>query len=91
VTVLRLRAWQLIPGRSTGSTRPATSGARLGIAGRESSREALNELQEAQVRSVTFDNIDVLLGQHPGVGLAAVQEKLVGGTRWLLLSTPRSG
>ena len=51
---------------------------RLGIAAREPSREALNELHEAQVRSVTFDNIDVPLGQHPGVGLAAVQEKFVG-------------
>jgi arylamine N-acetyltransferase len=51
---------------------------RLGIAAREPSREALNELHEAHVRSFTFDNIDVLLAQHPGVGLAAVQEKFVG-------------
>jgi hypothetical protein len=51
---------------------------RLGIAAREPNRETLNELHEAQVHSVTFDNIDVLLGQHPGVGLAAVQEKFVG-------------
>jgi N-hydroxyarylamine O-acetyltransferase len=40
---------------------------RLGIAAREPGREALNELHEAQVRSFTFDDIDVLLGQHPGV------------------------
>jgi hypothetical protein len=38
----------------------------------------LNELHQAQVRSVTFDNVDVLLGQHPGVGLAAVRQKFVG-------------
>jgi N-hydroxyarylamine O-acetyltransferase len=54
---------------------------RLGIAAREPSREALNELHEAHVRSFTFDNIDVLIGQHPGVGLAAVQEKFVGRGR----------
>lgn len=38
---------------------------------------ALGELHEAHVRTFTFDNIDVLLDQHPGVGLAAVQEKFV--------------
>jgi len=43
---------------------------RVGIAAPEPSREALNELRESHVRSVMFD---VLLGQHPGVGLAAVQ------------------
>jgi arylamine N-acetyltransferase len=53
----------------------------LGITGREPSREALNELHEAHVRRFTFDNIDVLLGQHPGVGLAAVQEKFLGRGR----------
>ncbi|WP_345525192.1 hypothetical protein [Nocardioides endophyticus] len=30
---------------------------------------ALAELHEAHVRTFTFDNIDVLLGQHPGVSL----------------------
>ncbi len=54
---------------------------RLGILAREPSREALNELHEAHVRSFTFDNIDVLLRQHPGVGLAAVQEKFLGRGR----------
>ena len=30
------------------------------------------------MRTFTFDNIDVLLGQHPGVALEAVQEKFGG-------------
>jgi N-hydroxyarylamine O-acetyltransferase len=43
---------------------------RVGVAAPEPSRDALNELHEAHVRSFMFD---VLFGQHPGVGLAAVQ------------------
>jgi arylamine N-acetyltransferase len=54
---------------------------RLGVPVREPSREALAELHEAHVRAFTFDNIDVLLGQHPGVSLEAVQEKFVGRGR----------
>ncbi len=54
---------------------------RLGVPVREPSREALAELHEAHVRAFTFDNIDVLLGQHPGVSLDAVQEKFVGRGR----------
>ena len=54
---------------------------RLGVAVRPPSREALDELHEAHVRTFTFDNIDVLLGDHPGVGLAAVQGKFVGRGR----------
>ena len=42
---------------------------RLGVAARQPGREALDELHEAHVRTFTFDNIDVLLGDHPGVGL----------------------
>ncbi|TIC86328.1 arylamine N-acetyltransferase [Nocardioides sp. GY 10113] len=42
---------------------------------------ALGALHEAHVRTFTFDNIDVLLEQHPGVGLAAVQEKFLGRGR----------
>ena len=48
---------------------------------RSPSRAALAELHEAHVRAFTFDNIDVLLGQHPGVSLDAVQEKFVGRGR----------
>ena len=45
------------------------------------SRGALEALHEAHVRGFTFDNIDVLLDQHPGVRLDAVQEKFVGRGR----------
>lgn len=54
---------------------------RLGVEARPPSRAALDELHEAHVRAFTFDNVDVLLGQHPGVSLAAVQEKFVGRGR----------
>jgi arylamine N-acetyltransferase len=54
---------------------------RLGSSVREPSRVALDELHEAHVRAFTFDNIDVVLGQHPGVSLEAVQEKFVGRGR----------
>ena len=54
---------------------------RLGVPARPPSREALDELHEAHVRTFTFDNIDVLLGAHPGVGLDAVQAKFVGRGR----------
>ena len=55
--------------------------ARLGLTAREPGAEALAELHEAHVRTFTFDNIDVLLGQHPGVSLTAVQGKFVGRGR----------
>jgi N-hydroxyarylamine O-acetyltransferase len=51
--------------------------ARLGLTAVEPGRVALAELHEAHVRTFTFDNIDVLLGQHPGVSLQAVQHKFV--------------
>ncbi len=54
---------------------------RVGAAPREPSREALDELHEAHVRTFTFDNIDVLLETHPGVTLDAVQAKFVGRGR----------
>ncbi|MEV4539554.1 arylamine N-acetyltransferase [Asanoa sp. NPDC049518] len=37
----------------------------------------LAALHEAHVRTFTFDNIDVLLDQHPGVDLAAIEAKFV--------------
>ncbi len=55
--------------------------ARIGATAREPSRAALDELHEAHVRAFTFDNIDVLLDAHPGVGLDAVQAKFVGRGR----------
>ncbi|HEY7814602.1 MAG TPA: arylamine N-acetyltransferase [Nakamurella sp.] len=51
------------------------------VAGGPPSRAALDALHEAHVRTFTFDNIDVLLDQHPGVDLAAVQAKFVGRGR----------
>ena len=55
--------------------------ARVGVSAQEPGRAALDELHEAHVRAFTFDNIDVLLGSHPGVGLDAVQAKFVGRGR----------
>lgn len=55
--------------------------ARLGIAPAAPSRAALDALHEAHVRTFTFDNIDVLLDQHPGVSLDVLDEKLVGRGR----------
>lgn len=54
---------------------------RIGVAAQDPSRAALDELHEAHVRTFTFDNIDVLLEQHTGVGLEAVQDKFVGRGR----------
>jgi len=54
---------------------------RLGVPARPPTKEALDELHEAHVRTFTFDNIDVLLGAHPGVGLDAVQAKFIGRGR----------
>lgn len=55
--------------------------ARIGASAAAPSRAALDGLLEAHVRAFTFDNIDVLLDQHPGVGLDAVQAKFVGRGR----------
>jgi N-acetyltransferase len=55
--------------------------ARIAVAPRPPSRAALDELHEAHVRTFTFDDIDVLLDQHPGVDLAAVQARFVGRGR----------
>ncbi|WP_035928465.1 arylamine N-acetyltransferase family protein [Pseudofrankia saprophytica] len=50
---------------------------RIGVPARPPARAALDELHEAHVRTFTFDNIDVLLDQHPGIDLDAVQDKFV--------------
>ena len=55
--------------------------ARVGVEALPPSRAALDALHEAHVRTFTFDNIDVLLEQHPGVALAQVQGKFVGRGR----------
>ncbi|MDZ5621362.1 arylamine N-acetyltransferase family protein [Nocardioides bizhenqiangii] len=54
---------------------------RLGVPERSPGREALDELHEAHVRTFTFDNIDVLLEQHPGVGIDVLNDKFVGRGR----------
>lgn len=41
------------------------------------SADALRSLHEAHVRAIPFENIDVVLGTHPGIGLDAVTDKLV--------------
>ncbi|QGK70667.1 arylamine N-acetyltransferase [Allosaccharopolyspora coralli] len=54
---------------------------RLGVPRRAPSHNALDQLHESHVQTFTFDNIDVLLDQHPGVELPAVNEKFVGRGR----------
>jgi arylamine N-acetyltransferase len=54
---------------------------RIGLSVQPPSRLALDRPLEAHVRTFTFDNVDVLLEQHPGVGLDAVQTKFVGRGR----------
>lgn len=54
---------------------------RVGLPARQPDRAALDELHEAHVRTFTFDNIDVLLEPHPGVGLDVLNDKFVGHGR----------
>lgn len=54
---------------------------RIGVRRRPPSLEGLGELQTAHARTFAFDNVDVLLGRHPGITLAAIQEKFVGRGR----------
>ena len=53
----------------------------VGVPAREPSLAALAELQSAHVHTFPFENLDVLLRRHPGVGLPAVQDKFVGRGR----------
>jgi len=39
--------------------------------------DALRSLHEAHVRTIPFENVDVLLGTHRGLGLEAITDKLV--------------
>ncbi|WP_216213985.1 arylamine N-acetyltransferase family protein [Amycolatopsis aidingensis] len=39
--------------------------------------EALSSLHEAHVRAIPFENLDVVLGKHPGLDLGVVADKLV--------------
>lgn len=55
--------------------------ARTGATAAPPSLAALTALLVAHARTFPFDNIDVLLEQHPGVSLEAVQEKFFGRGR----------
>jgi len=54
---------------------------RIGHARVEPSVESLHSLHRAHVLAIPFENIDVILGTHPGLGLDAIQAKLVGRQR----------
>ena len=55
--------------------------ARIGHARVAPSADALRSLHRAHVLAIPFENIDVILGTHPGIGLDAIQAKLVGRQR----------
>lgn len=50
---------------------------RIGLPREEPSAAALDRLMTAHTRAVPFENVDVVLGTHPGVELPAVVDKLV--------------
>ncbi|QZY30681.1 arylamine N-acetyltransferase [Nocardioides coralli] len=50
---------------------------RTGATAEPPSLAALGRLQAAHVRTFPFEHVDVLLDQHPGVTLAAIQEKFL--------------
>lgn len=43
--------------------------------------ETLHRLHAAHVRAIPFENVDVILGTHPGLEFDAIQAKLVGRQR----------
>jgi N-hydroxyarylamine O-acetyltransferase len=51
--------------------------ARIGHPRLPPTADALHSLHEAHVRTIPFENVDVLLGTHRGLGLQAVTDKLV--------------
>lgn len=55
--------------------------ARTGAVAEAPSLSALARLELAHALTFPFDNLDVLLGSHPGVGLEELQEKFVGRGR----------
>ena len=50
---------------------------RIGHARVSPSADSLRSLHRAHVLAIPFENIDVILGTHPGIGLDAIQAKLV--------------
>ncbi|GAA3099255.1 N-hydroxyarylamine O-acetyltransferase [Kribbella aluminosa] len=55
--------------------------ARIGHARVAPSADALRSLHRAHVLAIPFENVDVVLGTHPGISLDAIQAKLVGRQR----------
>jgi N-hydroxyarylamine O-acetyltransferase len=55
--------------------------ARIGQPRREPSAAALIALTRAHVEAIAFENVDVVLGRHQGIGLDVVAAKLVGRQR----------
>jgi N-hydroxyarylamine O-acetyltransferase len=56
--------------------------ARIGLARPSApTREALEDLHEAHLATIPFENLDILLGRPIGIDLASVQAKLVDGRR----------
>lgn len=45
------------------------------------SADGLRSLHEAHVRAIPFENVDVVLGTHPGLQLDRISDKLVRGRR----------
>ncbi|WP_017973944.1 arylamine N-acetyltransferase family protein [Actinopolyspora halophila] len=54
---------------------------RIGVPWPFPSVEALYRLHRAHVGTIPFENIDVVLEAHPGLGLNAIESKLVGSRR----------
>lgn len=54
---------------------------RLGLPARPAGVEGLARLQEAQIRSIPFENIDAFLGRDPGTDLFAAADKILRGRR----------
>jgi N-hydroxyarylamine O-acetyltransferase len=54
---------------------------RIGQSRHTPSARSLHELHRAHVLAIPFENIDVILGTHPGIALDAIQAKLVGRHR----------
>jgi N-hydroxyarylamine O-acetyltransferase len=54
---------------------------RIGLEGCDATAGGLRALQAAQMRAITFENIDPLLGIVPDVSLAGVEDKLIARRR----------
>ena len=68
---------------------------RVGVPARAPSAAALAELTAAHITAIPFEDVDVVLGAHPGISLDVVAAKLVdrrrGGAQLSLGARGRSG